>query len=108
MRACIRRQASTCEVAVRNYLNYRQGRHAPVLGRFIVDLSRLVELREIAGHSIREMRLSVVGSTTADWDSLLPLIEDGLPIETIEVKVDKSVDIGRIRAEISCQPANLF
>lgn len=86
--------------AVRNYLNYRQGRHAPVLGRFIVDLSRLVELREIAGHSIREMRLSVVGSTTADWDSLLPPIEDGLPIETIEVKVDKSVDIGRIRAEL--------
>lgn len=83
--------------AVRNYLNYTQGRHAPVLGRFIVDLSRLVELREIAGHSIREMRLSVVAAT-ANWDSLLPLIEDGLPIETIEVKVDKSVDIGRIRA----------
>jgi len=84
-------------VAARNYLNYRQGRHAPVLGRFIVDLSRLVELRQIAGHSIREMRLTVVAPTTADWNSLLPLIEDGLPVETVEVKVDKSVDIGRIR-----------
>jgi len=62
-------------VAARNYLNYRQGRHAPVLGRFIVDLSRLVELRQIAGHSIREMRLTVVAPTTADWNSLLPLIE---------------------------------
>jgi hypothetical protein len=89
--------------AVRNYLNYRQGRHAPVLGRFIVDLSRLVELREIAGHSIREMSLSVVASTT-DWASLLPLIEDGLPIETVEVKVDHAVDVGRIR---ECFPASV-
>jgi hypothetical protein len=83
--------------AVRNYLNYRQGKQAFVLGRFIVDLSRLVELREIAGPSLREMRLSVIASTTSDWGSLLPLIEDGIPIETVEVKVDKAVDVGRIR-----------
>src|SRR6478736_8878473 len=90
--------------AVRNYLNYRQGKQAFVLGRFIVDLSRLVELREIAGHSLREMRLSVVASTTTDWASLLPLIEDGLPIETVEVKVDHAVDVGRIR---ECFPASV-
>jgi hypothetical protein len=83
--------------AVRNYLNYRQGRHGFVLGHFIVDLIRLAELREFAGQSLREMRLSVVGSTNSDWGSLLPLIEGGIPIETIEVKVEKPADIGRFR-----------
>ena len=48
--------------AVRNYLNYGHSQHASALGRFIVDINRLTELREVAGDSTRHLRLSVLAS----------------------------------------------
>ena len=33
--------------AVRNYLSYCHGKHATALGRFLVDIHRLAELREV-------------------------------------------------------------
>ena len=82
--------------AVRNYLNYRQGKYAPFLGRFVADLNRLTELRQAAGGSIHEMKLSVIGSATSSWDSLLRLLEDGFTIEMVEIKSDQPADIERI------------
>ena len=55
--------------AVRNYLSYRRGRNAMALGRFIVEVNRLEELRAVAGDSLRDMPLSVIASPKTDWAS---------------------------------------
>src|ERR1035441_10271096 len=48
--------------ALKNQLRYARSNHAPVLGRFLVDLSRLPELREAAGDWMRSLKLSVIAS----------------------------------------------
>ena len=72
--------------AVRNYLNYRHGEHGYALGRFVVDLNRIEELRSVAGSSIGDLGLSVVGLPSADWASLSGLMEAGLRVESMEFK----------------------
>jgi hypothetical protein len=86
--------------AVRSYLSYGRSKHAPALGRFIVDLNRLTELREEVGDSMRDMRLSVIATPAADWESLALLLEDGFPIDMVEVKPTRTSEIERITKRI--------
>jgi hypothetical protein len=88
--------------AVRNYLSYRKHGHA--LGRFVVDLNRIGELRGVSGDSIGDLRLSVVGPPSADWASLPGLMDTGPRIESIEIKPARSEDIAFLS---KCVPAGV-
>lgn len=90
--------------AVSNYLNYGHSRHAPALGRFIVDINRLTEFRAAAGDSTRHLRLSLNASASTDWDSLAALFHEGFIIDTIEIKIDRPSQIARIAR---CIPPDL-
>jgi hypothetical protein len=82
--------------AVRNYLGYRKGKHAWLLGRFIVDLARIQELREAAGESTDSMRLSVIAGPDADFSLIAKHRGAGLCIESLEIKCDEPLKIARI------------
>jgi hypothetical protein len=73
--------------AVGNYLAYQRSAHAAALGRFIVSLDRIEELRSVAGDDVREVKLSVIVPTNGDCDRVSALLDDGLPIESIEIKI---------------------
>jgi len=94
--------------AVRNYLSYRKTLHAAALGRFIVNFDRLTELREAAGNSIREMKLSVIAPSDADWATLPTLLAEGFPIDMIEVKMDRPSEIERIGKLVPAGVATYF
>src|SRR5579859_5570902 len=81
--------------AVENYRAYRSGKHAFALGRFIVDINRMDDLLAAAG-DIREFRLSVIVSQPGDRDCLAKLIQQGVPIEAIEMKAGSRADVERI------------
>jgi hypothetical protein len=72
--------------AVGNYLAYRDGRHSDILGRFIIDASRIDELRSAAGKDLGNLRLSVLVPSGADGDCLAALLDDGVRIESVETK----------------------
>jgi hypothetical protein len=86
--------------AVRNYLDYRSNGHARVLGRFIVDLSRLAELESAAGDSVSGMRLSVIVPPAADVAPLLQAVDRGLAIKSVEVKAHEAAEIERIASAL--------
>jgi hypothetical protein len=89
---------------VRNYLCYRQGRHADALGRLIVDRNRAQELRAVAGERLREIQLSLVASSERDLDGMLYLLHTGLPIDAVEIKVNAPSEIERTARKL---PAGL-
>jgi hypothetical protein len=89
--------------AIRNYLNYQEGKYGYALGRFVVDVKRIEELREAAGKSIGEISLSIVVSSASGWQDLSELADAGLCIEMVELKpvqpeeiasLDKGVPVG--------------
>src|SRR3954451_15940437 len=66
--------------AVGNYRRYRDGNHAFALGRFIVDINKVDELRASAG-DLRNLPLSTIVPQPALVDYGARLIDEGLPIE---------------------------
>ena len=60
--------------AVRNYLSYLRSRHATALGRFIVDLNRIDELRLVSGDEVKRIKLSVIVSPGAEWSRVSALL----------------------------------
>lgn len=88
------------QAAVRNYLSYTHGEHREALGRFIVDLARLNELREVASADMRDIQLSVIGTAASDWDQLPTHMRDGFAIESIEIKARDSSEIEKVRKQI--------
>lgn len=70
-----------------NYLNYCRDAHAQALARLVVDLDRVEKLREIAGDRFKEMRLTVVSQPTSQWQKLHRILDEGAPIEAVEIKV---------------------
>lgn len=90
--------------AVRNYLDYRQGKFHSALGRFVVDLNRVGELRYVADSSFGEMRLSVVAPPVVDRISLSGLMEMGSRIESIEFKPAKFEEVAPLT---KCVPAGV-
>ena len=87
--------------AVRNYLEYRQGRYASVLGRFIVDLDRVDQLRAIAGSDVPNLRLSVITPPNLDWSGIASLRDEGLSIQAVECKLPASGDLANLVRELS-------
>jgi hypothetical protein len=79
--------------AVQNYLRYREGRHEHMLGRFIVDLSRVDELRATAGDDLADLRVSVLAPPNPDLSQLSSLLAAGLSIEAIEFKYASPADV---------------
>jgi hypothetical protein len=82
--------------AVRSYLTYRHSKHALALGRFLVDLNRLAEFRAVVGDSVCDLRLSVIAPQITEWEILTQLLDDGFPIDMIEIKTDRPSEIERI------------
>jgi len=77
------------EAAVRQYAEHRSGPHAEMLGRFIVPLARLAEMRKAA---------APIGGS-AEWKlSVLALPGEPLPpeIDSVELKIERAEDIRRL------------
>lgn len=82
--------------ALRNYLDYREQKHAWMLGRFIVDQGRLGEFRECAGGAIGDIPLSVITLGDPDLNTIATNLSDGVRIESVEVKCDEPLKLARI------------
>lgn len=85
--------------AVRNYLGYRQGTHRAALGRFVVSLDRISDLRSAAGESFAEMRLSVVLPADADFKALHEILGGQFERSVFECKVSEPAEIERLGAQ---------
>lgn len=88
--------------AVRNYLEYSVGARSPLLGRFIVDLARVPELRAAAGSALGQMRISLIAPPTLTLAQLDELRD--LRIESLEIKSTDPATIARLRQQL---PRNL-
>jgi len=86
--------------AIEDYLQAARGKHAAALGRFVVDGARISEFRDASSDSVRDIPLSVVATPASDFDRLAELREQGLRIETIEIKTDQPTEIQRIMQNI--------
>ena len=86
------------DTAVRNYLRYRLGPRANLLGRFVVNLDRIDELRAAAGDSLPTMRLSVIVPAGADLERVAELMDVGKAEATYEFKFNRAEEIERIES----------
>ena len=94
--------------AVHNYLDYRSGRHAFALGRFIVDIARLEEFREAAGGSLSDIPLSVIAAATTPADEVGSFLDRALAIESIEIKCSEPLTICRISEQVPLKLERYF
>ena len=79
--------------AVRQYAEYRNSRHGWALGRFIVPLARLDEMRRAAS----------AFADAAEWKlSVLALPGNSVPaeIDSVEMKVERAADIAHLSATL--------
>jgi len=83
--------------AVRNYLDYCAGPRSMLLGRFIVDIARIGELRAAAGSAASSMPLSLIAPPTLQPAQLEELRD--LRIESLEIKSADPASIERLRAQ---------
>jgi hypothetical protein len=90
--------------AANNYIEYRRSKHASALGRFILNFDRINDLRSIAGSSPDKFKLSVIATEDIDWNSFARQIEDGLPVECVEIKCTRP---GAIEDTLQRIPATL-
>jgi hypothetical protein len=84
------------QTAIRNYLAYREQPHAWMLGRFIVDLARLDDLREAAGTALANLRLSLIVTADADVGVVAERRAQGFCIQCLEIKCEEPLKIARI------------
>ncbi len=82
--------------AVRNYLEYRSGKHAFALGRFIVDVARLDEMREAASESFSAIRISAIVPASASAEEIEGILSTSLEIQSVEIKCLEPLSICRI------------
>lgn len=94
--------------AVRNYLQYLQGPHLTVLGRFIVNLDRIDELRTVAADAFPDMPLSVILPPHTDFSTLPEVIGEVLDRASLECKVSQPSDIEHITARLPAQTECYF
>ena len=86
--------------AVQNYLAFRGLPHAWMLGRFIVDMAKLDELRDAAADELADLPLSVIAPADFDARVMARRREDGCRIESIEFKCDEPLKIARMREHV--------
>jgi hypothetical protein len=94
--------------AVRNYLRYRRGSHAGALGRFVVSLDRIGELRRVAEDSLAEIRLSVIFPANAEFSILSQLLNESPGRIAFECKVSRPSDIERVTAQLQANAGCYF
>lgn len=85
---------------VRNYMEYRGGKHAWALGRLIVDASRLDELRDAAGDALSDLPLSLIVAGDSSSKAAEDALNRGLRIESIELKCREPLAIRRFGEEL--------
>jgi hypothetical protein len=88
------------QTAVRNYLRYQQSAHRDALGRFVVHLDRVAELRGAAGQSFPEMRLSVIVPADLESCAVTDLLRD-LKHVVFECKVNRTSEVEHVSAQIA-------
>jgi hypothetical protein len=86
--------------AVRNYLAYQAGRHAFALGRFIVDATRLDEVRDVAGESLPGMPLSVIVASDLSGKTIEGALHRGFRVESVETRCSDPLAIRRFSEEL--------
>ncbi len=86
--------------AVSSYREYGSNKHSAALGRFVVDIDRLGDLRASADDYTRNIRLSVIGAPDAVCNKVSQLIDDGFSIQSVEVKTEDPREIERVRSSI--------
>jgi hypothetical protein len=86
--------------AANNYLAYITSKHAEALGRFIINADRLEELREVAGESLSQFKLSVIISEIAELNHIADEIQNGMPIEALELKSSEPEAIKEMSARV--------
>lgn len=84
------------EAAVRRYLGYRCGPQAAALGRFVIDVSRLSDLRRIAGVDFDRMPLAICASPACDWSALLHGLGAHAALDIFEIKCAAPAQIAEI------------
>lgn len=83
-------------VAVDNYAGYMRGPHSWALGRFIVNLDRVDELRDVAGGLFDGLSWSVVATQDSDWGRLSKLLSEGVRIDALEIKCRSAAVVERV------------
>lgn len=94
--------------AVSNYLAYRRGPHAFALGRFIVNLDRIPELRSATGDSFSEMKLSVIVPAETALEDLSYVLGDDFGLAAFEFKINRAAEIERISARLPTHQDRYF
>jgi len=85
--------------AVENYRSYRNGKHQDALGRFIIGLGRLDELRAVAG-THRDLKFSIILAQPALADELPTLLDGGVRVESIECKASSPRDVEQLTRKL--------
>lgn len=89
--------------AANNYLEYARSKHASALGRFIINLDRLDELRPIAGEFLDRFRISVIAADGANLETVAEHIRSGMLIETLEIKCNEAAEIEGVLSKVPSQ-----
>jgi hypothetical protein len=92
--------------AVSNYFSYQRGAHAAVLGRFVVSLDRIGELRNAAGDALGEIKLSVIVPAEMDLSRVTQLLGNLATRAVLDFKLERASRLdsilGQLTAEYEC------
>lgn len=94
--------------AANNYLDYGRSKHAAALGRFIINIDRLSELKSVSTQTLEKFRLSVIATPASDFGALAHEISDEILIETVEIKCIDGAEIERISKQIPRELVTYF
>ena len=86
--------------AVRNFLAYLDGKHAWMLGRFVVEMGRLEELRAAAGERLGDVRLSVIAPASPEAGLVAGWMKSGFRVESVEIKCDEPLRMARVQEHL--------
>lgn len=82
--------------ALTNYRIYAQSRHAAALGRFVIDMPRIPDLLRSLRTTKEKLRISLISPPDFDPVLLSGLADQGLHIDSLEIKTDQPAQIDRL------------
>src|SRR5574337_1015573 len=85
--------------ALSAYREYSRNERSWALGSLVVRASDLPILRTEAQDELRNLRLTVL-STGSDLDMLHTYLDDGLAIETIEIKLETGSEVAPLKKRL--------
>jgi hypothetical protein len=89
--------------ASNNYLAYARGKNSSALGRFIINVESLGELRAMVDDSLGQFRISAIVNDVAGLDAVDEETRKGMRIESVEIKCADAEEIGRIAQKVPSQ-----